>query len=81
MRTTTESCPRCGDDIEVNTAGLDQRVRCSTCGRSWRAIYDAEYDGLWRGRWTLYPLRQPSAPERVRAILDRVLETLHGGAW
>lgn len=80
MRTTTEVCPGCGDDIEVNTAGLDQLVRCSTCGRAWRAMYDAEYDGLWRGRWTLYPLRHPSAPERVRTILGRVIDRLSGGA-
>jgi hypothetical protein len=80
LQTTTESCPLCGDDLEINTAGLDQRVRCTACGRNWRAIYDAEYDGLWRGRWTLYPLRQPSGMERMRGIVSRVLETLRGGA-
>jgi DNA-directed RNA polymerase subunit RPC12/RpoP len=80
MRTTTESCPRCGDDLEVNTAGLDQLVRCPACSSAFRALYDAEFDGLWRGHWTLYPLRQPSGMERVRGIVDRVLETLRGGA-
>jgi hypothetical protein len=78
MPTTTESCPRCGDDLEINTAGLDQRVRCTACGRSWRAIYDAEYDEIWRGRWTLYPVARPGRPERIRAILGRVIEWLEG---
>jgi hypothetical protein len=80
MRTTTESCPRCGDDLEFNTAGLDQRVRCHACGSAFRALYDAEFDGLWRGHWTFYPLRRPSAPERIRAILGRVIDRLGGGA-
>ncbi len=78
MPTTTETCPRCGDDIGVNTAGLDQRVRCNACGSAFRAIYDAEYDGFWRGRWTLFALRQPSGPERIRAILGRVIDWLEG---
>ena len=78
MRTTTEACPRCGDDIEINTAGLDQRVRCNTCGSAFRAAYDAEYDGLWRGRWTLYPVGRPGRPERIRAILGRVIDWLAG---
>jgi hypothetical protein len=80
MRTMTEECPGCGDNIEVSTAGLDQLVRCGSCGRAWRAIYDAEYTGVWRGNWTLYALREPGAPERVRTILHRVLDTLRGGA-
>ena len=78
MRTTTEACPRCGDDIEVNTAGLDQRVRCTACGRSWRAIYDAEYDEIWRGGWTLYPVGQPSGMERMWGIVSRVMDRLGG---
>lgn len=79
MRTTMESCPSCGDDVEVNTASLYQLVRCNACRAAFRAFYDAQYDGLWRGRWTLYPLRQPSTPERVRTILHRVLDALRGG--
>jgi hypothetical protein len=63
-------------DIEVSTAGLDQLVRCNACRAAFRAFYDAEYDGLWRGRWTLYLLQLPSAPERVRAILGRVIDRL-----
>jgi hypothetical protein len=81
MQTTTESCPRCGEDLEINTAGLDQRVRCNACGSAFRAIYDAEFDGIWRGNWTLYPVGQPSGMERVRGIVSRVIDRLGGVGW
>ena len=77
MRTMLELCPRCGGDVPLRTDQLDQLARCGSCGSVWRAFYSpGSSGGLWRSRYTMLPLGRPSAPERVRAILGRVIDQL-----
>jgi hypothetical protein len=82
MRTTLEPCPRCNGDISLRTADLDQLARCYACGTRWRALYATTQatSGRWSGGYTLFALRRPTHPERVRTILHRVIDMMRGGA-
>ena len=77
MRITTVPCPRCASDVRLRMAALDQLARCGACGSVWRAFYSPD-SGPWRSRYTMLPLGRPSAPERIRSILVRVIDWLDG---
>jgi DNA-directed RNA polymerase subunit RPC12/RpoP len=81
VRTTSVRCPRCAGNVQLRTSDLDQIARCLACGARWRALYATTQtaSGRWCGSYTLFALRRPTRPERVRTILGRVIDRLRGG--